>query len=493
MEMTDSADNVVVGSGISGLLVARELVAAGEEVTVLERGGARLDADLLPLTMREEQAATTEHNTEPAEGGEEPWQYAYAFGGSSLLWSGVMPRLLPADFEMRSRYGLWRDWPIGYDDLLPFYQEAERALSVAGGEHEAFPGSDAYPLPAPEPSAVDRLVGPLLEPFGPLPVARPGVNQNGYPPPPTSVAGGIELSFSMLAVARELTGAPGFSVRGQTAAARLRREGDRIAAIECIGADGSRSEVGAKRVIVAAHGIENAALLLRSGLDEGPVGRWLGDHIHAVLEVEIDRPIEEWSASSRDSGISYAWADGEWRSKIASAVAIPFNPGLLLRDAMVDALAAGTRGERLRTQMADRFARTIVLYVSLEDAPREDRRVELSARRDSLGLPRTRVSYPADSEYVLRGLKQVCDGLEERLRPLGARIVGQRRGGHGGHMLGTCFMGPDGVVDENLRHRHVSNLYVAGGSAFPTHSALHPTATIAALAVRLGRHLLASP
>jgi choline dehydrogenase-like flavoprotein len=79
--------------------------------------------------------------------------------------------------------------------------------------------------------------------------------------------------------------------------------------------------------------------------------------------------------------------------------------------------------------------------------------------------------------------------LEQRLRPLGARIVGRHLGGRGGHMLGTCFMGPDGVVDENLRHRRVDNLYLTGGSALPTHSALHPTATIAALALRLGRHL----
>ncbi len=50
-------------------------------------------------------------------------------------------------------------------------------------------------------------------------------------------------------------------------------------------------------------------------------------------------------------------------------------------------------------------------------------------------------------------------------------------------------MGPEGVVDENLRHHRIGNLYVAGGSAFPTYSALHPTVTIAALAVRLGRHL----
>jgi choline dehydrogenase-like flavoprotein len=49
----------------------------------------------------------------------------------------------------------------------------------------------------------------------------------------------------------------------------------------------------------------------------------------------------------------------------------------------------------------------------------------------------------------------------------------------------------DGVVNGNLRHHRISNLYVVGGSAFPTYGAHHPTLTIAALAIRLGRHLAA--
>jgi len=49
----------------------------------------------------------------------------------------------------------------------------------------------------------------------------------------------------------------------------------------------------------------------------------------------------------------------------------------------------------------------------------------------------------------------------------------------------------DGVVDPDLRHHEVAGLYVAGGSAFPSYGAAHPTLTIAALAIRLGRHLAA--
>lgn len=491
--MAETAHTVVVGSGFTGLLVARELIAAGEEVTLVERGPARFDANSLPRAEREARTASTEHNVEPAVPAEgNPWQFGYAFGGSSLLWNGVAPRILPADFETRTRYGIWRDWPIGYADLLPFYREAERALVVAGREHALFPGSDAYPVPAPPPSAVDLLLAPLLEPFGALAVARPDLGRQPFPPPLGVDPESLEPAFAMLGIAGELSGSEAFSVRDRTVAARLRTEAGQVTAVECLAADGSRQEIRPARVVLATHGIENAALLLRSGLDGPAVGRWLGDHVHTMLDVELDRPIDH-DASTRDSGISYAWADGDWRSERASAVVIPYNPGLLLRDAVAEALAGGERGRAMRQRLSDRYARTLVVYVSLEDAPREDRFVELSSRRDGLGLPRTRVHYPPDSEYAERGLAQVREGLEQRLGSLGARIVGERVGGRGGHMLGTCFMGPDGVVDENLRHHQVANLYVAGGSAFPTHSALHPTTTIAALAIRLGRHLAAEP
>lgn len=488
--MVESADTVIIGSGVAGLLVARELLEAGEEVTIVERGPLRLDADSLPLSQREDRIPSTEHNMDPSpRKGGHPWQYGYAFGGSSLLWSGVAPRLLPSDFETRSRFGIWRDWPIGYDDLLPFYRQAEQALSVAGAPCDLFPGSDSYLVTPPAPSAADRLLGPLLEPFGPLPLARPAVDSETFPPSLDDTLETVEPSFTMLEIARALVGSPGFSVVDRTVAARFRTSGNRVTVVECIGADGTRSEIAPRRVIAAAHGIENAALLLRSGLDGPSVGRWLGGHTHVVLDIELDRAIDHSQADTRDSGISYAWADGTWRSERASAVVIPFNPGLLLWESIVEALAEGRRGGELRRDLSERFDRTAVVYVSLEDAPRQDRFVELSSKRDGLGLPRSRVSYPPDSDYVERGLREVCQGLRQRLAPLGARIVGRRLGGRGGHLLGTCYMGPEGVVDENLRHHRIGNLYVAGGSAFPTYSALHPTVTIAALAVRLGRHL----
>ena len=53
-------------------------------------------------------------------------------GGLAMHWGGVTPRFSPEDFKQRSLFGVGTDWPISYDDLQPFYQEAEELMGVAG-------------------------------------------------------------------------------------------------------------------------------------------------------------------------------------------------------------------------------------------------------------------------------------------------------------------------------------------------------------------------
>ena len=160
-----SADVAVVGSGISGMLVARECLQQGLEVVVLERGGLRSHAEQLAGGGYETDADGARHNHETAPGtAPYPWDYIYGVGGASLHWSGHAPRLRPEDLRMHSTYGVMEDWPLSYEQLDPYYRRAEAALAVAGGPG----GQPAHPL-----SPIDRTVAPLLEPFEPLPQAKP--------------------------------------------------------------------------------------------------------------------------------------------------------------------------------------------------------------------------------------------------------------------------------------------------------------------------------
>ncbi len=484
----DELDVAVVGSGFAGLLVARELVRAGRRVTVFERGGRRSHREQLETGEHEVDGQGAHHNHEDAEGSDYPWNYTYGVGGSSLHWTGVTPRLVRADFELRSRYGVGRDWPLSYDELVPYYEEAEHVLSVAG---------EGAPLPAHPLSPVDELVAPLLSPFAPLPQARTSRRVGGR----SACCGAttcelcpVDARFSMLHVLDAGLGeSPELELRDETVVARLRHRAGRVTAIETLDRAGEPRVVRARVVVLAANGIENPAILLRSGLDGPDVGRWLFDHGHRVLELEVDRPVPHGRGAALTTGISHAYRDGDWRSERGSQLVIPFNPGSDFESMLIDDVVAGLSGGRARARARRRFERRLVLDTVGEDLPQPERRIELASRKDEFGLPLNRVAYPADGEYITRGRRFMYADLERRLRPLGARIVATLRRGEGSHSLGTCHMAArGGVVDADQRHHGLENLFITGGSAFPSYSPHHPTLTICALAIRLGRMLARS-
>ncbi len=497
--MTADGDVVVVGSGFAGLLVARELAAAGREVTVLERGALKPHAEQLGDGQHEVAGKGTAHThecvpDEPAY----PWNYVFGVGGGSLHWTGAAPRLLPSDFRLRAEYGVGRDWPISYEELEPFYVQAERLLRVAGADLPQFPRSAPLPQPPHPLSPGDRIAGEVLAPFGPLPQARPSVAAAGRAACCANTNCALcpvdaRASMLHLLADEDLLAHPRLELRTGTVVARLAVAGRRVSQLECLDARGARHRIAPQTVVLAAGGFENPAILLRSRLGGPDVGRWLFDHGHRLVHVELDRPAGSGRGASHITGASWAYADGGRRSTEGSQLVLPLNQGLLGARPIRDAIVAGRLGPQGREKLRARVERTLVLDVVGEDLPQAGRRLELSGKRDRLGLPRTRVVYPGDSPYLDRARERLCADLERRFAPYGGRVVAVERAAEGSHQLGTCFMGDgEGVVDRDLRHHRIENLYVAGGSAFPAYSSHHPTLTICALALRLGRLLAAA-
>jgi glucose dehydrogenase len=153
---TIDADIVIIGSGITAALMAAKLAESTKRsITVIEAGRATT-----PLVER---AAARERFQAY---GESPWkrdhlddQNAYGttwgfspsmhVGGLAMHWGGVSPRYSPEDFRTKSLYGVGDDWPFTYDDLDPFYLEAEERMGVAGeqGPVALDPRGKPYPLP----------------------------------------------------------------------------------------------------------------------------------------------------------------------------------------------------------------------------------------------------------------------------------------------------------------------------------------------------------
>jgi len=501
---TLEADIAIVGSGVCGLLAAWAPLQAGARVAMIERGALKSHAEQLADRQWAADVPGAAPNNETAPGTPDyPWSYVYGVGGSSLHWSGTTPRFIASDFKMRSTHGVMVDWPLTLEQLLPYYARAEEALGVAGapptevsGGGPRLPGSRALP-PHPH-SPMDRIVGPHLAPFGPLPQARPSESIQGRPAccgSATCELCPVDARFSALNGLRAVLDHPGLELHQQTVVARLQTApgGRRIARIEAIGAGRERLQVRAGRYVLAANGFENPGILLRSGLEREDVGRYLADHGHTTVVADLEREVSPGYGTALVTGLSEAFREGPFRSRRAGAIVGPYNPGAPLGPLAAAGVLEREEGSKVRADALARWKRTLPLDVLSEDRPQRERRVSLSPNRDSFGLPLNRVAYHLPTSYERDGILAVVEQLRERLGPLGVRQIAHQPGPRGGHLLGTCRMGSgeEGVVDADLRHLDHENLFVAGGSAFPTYGPVHPTLTIAALALRLGE-LLAS-
>jgi glucose dehydrogenase len=150
-------DICIIGSGITAAMMALKLSTSRQaKITMVEAGGPTV-----PLAER------FGHRARWLAYGETPWPgdhiddqdalgTAYGFspsmnlGGLAMHWGAVTPRYSPEDFHIKTLYGVGTDWPVTYDELDPFYQEAEVRMGISGeqGPPELDPRSKPFPMPA---------------------------------------------------------------------------------------------------------------------------------------------------------------------------------------------------------------------------------------------------------------------------------------------------------------------------------------------------------
>jgi choline dehydrogenase-like flavoprotein len=68
-------------------------------------------------------------------------------GGSTLHWGAFCPRPDPRDFRLRSLQGVGQDWPLRYEELVPYYREIEAFIGVSGPSPYPWDPRRAYRLP----------------------------------------------------------------------------------------------------------------------------------------------------------------------------------------------------------------------------------------------------------------------------------------------------------------------------------------------------------
>ena len=189
-------DAVIVGGGISGSIIADQLSQAGQRVLILEAGpaedltisgyddylttfyGAVSKDNQSPYPVTPGRADAQAHRLRRITPGQPdasgylvqngPYAtdstYTRVLGGTTMHWEAKMLRMLPEDFEMASRYGQGLDWPIGYDDLEPYYRDAEREIGVSADVDDQaylgmqFPPGYVFPMRGLPLSYLDQMV-----------------------------------------------------------------------------------------------------------------------------------------------------------------------------------------------------------------------------------------------------------------------------------------------------------------------------------------------
>jgi choline dehydrogenase-like flavoprotein len=516
------ADVVVVGSGPAGALVAHRLADAGHDVVVLE-AGPRFD----PADRRE----AMEESLRP--GGGPVWDVggerdAYTstgerhyplnaarvkgVGGSTLHWQGMVMRLHERDFELASRHGVGADWPIGYDDLRPYYADAERALGVAGAVDNPYapPREEPYPMSAFPPSHSDSIFADACEALGidmhSVPNARNSEPYDGASPcvgygtcKPVCPSGAKYTAERHV----EKAVAAGARVVDRAPVQRLEHDeaGERVTAAVYATPDGTEHRQPADQFVVAAGGVETPRLLLLSssptypdGLanSSGLVGRYFMDHLFAGMGGRYDAPTRQNHVGFNTSESHQFYDDDEPVEGLKIEFLNYAGPS-----PVVEATRAETWGDDLLSRLRDSYGTHIALGALVEQLPRADNYVGLDeSRTDDHGNPVPEVHWSVD-ERTKRALDRANEIQRDVLAELGVDpewTVGPENTGPAFHHMGTTRMGTDpaaSVVDADCRTHDLGNLWVAGSSVFPTGGAMNPTLTIAALSLRLAETLAA--
>jgi choline dehydrogenase-like flavoprotein len=523
-------DVIVVGTGMGGGVLGHRLARSGRRVLFVEKGRSTLPGTpgtirsampevAEPLAARSAEAyydalARAGRSTDEVEdiSGRFPKRFVpfigSGTGGSSALYGMVCERFFVDDFTPRQNFTAPGDstvpdaWPVTYDQMAPWYAEAERLLRVRGQPDPLRPEAADVGLPAAPPFSpdnqplVDYLAGRGLHPYH-LPMAC------NYTQDCTtcqtylcdrSCKNDAALNCVLPAVTEH-----GAHLLTDCRVVRLDADRTQVRQVICQ----RRSEtfaLKAKVVVLAAGALATPVLLLNSRSGDWPRGLANGsDWVGRNLMRHLLEPIEIWpqsdskiTAANKEIGLNdfYFW-EGQKYGTVQSFGAIPPMEWLANRP--------GPRGKALRLmnpavrRIYERFfTGGVVLAAMMEDLPYLDNRVLTSDRPSADGRQRVRMQYRLHASEIERRavfLRQLKDALQ----PFRKRALGSGKDNTNlGHVCGTCRFGTDpttSVLDPQNRAHEVDNLYVVDTSFFPSSAGLNPSLTVAANALRVAAHV----
>lgn len=518
MIVNKEVDVLVVGAGAGGSAVVRQLAGKGLKVVCLEQGDF-VDYSRFPSNFSNWfSKGTAEFNPIPSrrnsptnlvvDDTNSPIKASYfeGVGGSTILYSGHYPRFHPSDFQRKSDC-----WPVNYEDLSVYYDQNMKFTPVAGLE-----GDPVYPK-------ISNLLPPV--PLGKMAERLAvGFNNLGWHwwPAYSAIATRkfshhdlcINLGSCNFGCPQRAKGSSDISywIDSKSLGVELRtksraievisNEQDEVSGVLYKDENQNLNFQPAHVVVLSCGGLGTPYLLLKSkskrmsnGLSNGNglVGKNLMLHPLGYVEGVFD---DDLKSDLGPQGCSIASHEFVQHSSLNPSAG-GFTMQVLRGPGAAESALRWLKRGRLRwgsSHLGDLkkyYNRTAHISIIVEDPAESENCVELP--RDSQNIS-ARLNYKL-SEVAKGRLKFGIDMGIELMRSAGATEVLKFAPvpDTGWHLMGTCRMGNEpgtSVVSRTGESHEVQNLYIADASIFSSSGTVNPTATIHALALMIGDHIL---
>jgi choline dehydrogenase-like flavoprotein len=511
-------DVMIIGTGAGGGTLAYHLAPSGKKMLILERGGyvPREKANWDPQVVNVDAHYNTKESWLDKDGKDLHPHTNYYVGGNTKFYGAALFRLRKEDFgELHHHGGISPAWPIRYEDMEPYYTQAETLYHVHGNRGEdptEPPSTSSYPWPAVSHEPRIQQLSDDFSRSGLYPFHVPvGVMLNEKKPTTSrcircNTCDGFPClvgakSDAQVVCIDEAVKYPNVTLLTDSFVKRLdsSANGREVKSV-VVERNGAVETYSADIVVVSCGAINSAALLLRSANDRHPrglangsdvVGRHYMGHTNSVLMAISKCPNP--TIFQKTLGINdFYFGSNDFPYPMGHISFVGKLDAITLR-AGAPAIAPNFTLELMAKHSLD-------FWLTSEDLPDPDNRVTIG-KDGKIVLNYTPNNLEAHNRLqskLKEAMKQTNCAIHghECHQGLFARnlYAGQRIPLAGvAHQNGTIRFGSDpktSVLDINCKAHDLDNLYVVDGSFFPSSAAVNPALTIMANAIRVGDHLL---
>ncbi len=511
MSGSNHYDVIIIGTGAGGGTLAYRLAPSGKRILLLERGDylAREKDNWISKSVVLDGKYKAHEVWRDKDGNEFHPSTNYNVGGNTKFYGAALFRFRKQDFgEIRHHDGFSPAWPLQYEEMAPYYLQAENLYHVHGnrGEDPTEPTETApFPHPAVQHEPRIQELHDDLARLGHRPFHVPlGIMLDEQNRPKSAcircnTCDGFPCLVNAKSDAQVIAVDPALQYSNVTLLTRAHVQrldtdasGNTITGVQ-VERDGEPMTFSAHIVVVSCGAINSAALLLKSANDRHPhglgnrfdmVGRHYMCHNNSTLLAISKTPNPTIFQKTIALNDFYHCAD-DWD--------FPLGHISMIGKTDADVLRAGAPKFAPHLALDYLAQHAIDFWLTSEDLPAPNNRVQVS-RDGQIELRYTPNNLEGHNRLIGKLKMRLAEvGLEDHLMHndfyLGKKIPVAGVA----HQCGTLRFGRDpqtSVLDTNCKVHSLDNLYAVDGSFFVSSSAVNPALTIMANALRVGDHLL---